>query len=83
MILNIGTGVALLSIAFSSSRCAALIERRILQNTTSSIKLHHCTLNEIKTEVFKFSDVLACGSITNTLRGSETILKPRLFNKIH
>ena len=57
---NIGTRVAPVNIAFSSSRNAALIERKILQYTTLSIKLHHCTLSEIKTQIFTMSDVLAC-----------------------
>ena len=52
-----------MNIDFSSSRCAALIERKMLQNTILSIKLHHCTLIEIKTKVFPMSDVLACVSI--------------------
>ena len=63
MIVNIGAGVAPVNIAFSSSRCAALIERQILQKTILSIKLYHCTLNEIKTQVFPMSDVLACVSM--------------------
>ena len=63
MIVNIGTGVAPVNIAFSSSRSAALIERKMLQNTKLSIKLHHCILSEIKTRVFTLSDVLACVSI--------------------
>ena len=52
MIINVGTGVAPVNIAFSSSRSAALIERKMLQKTTLSIKLHHCTLSEIKTQLF-------------------------------
>ena len=63
MIINIGTGVAPVNIAFSSSRRAALIKRKTLQNTTLSIGLHHCTLSETKTQVVTFSDVLACVSI--------------------
>ena len=63
VIVNIGTGVAPVNIAFSCSRSAALIERKVLQNRKLSIKLHHCTLNEIKTRVFTLSDVLACVSI--------------------
>ena len=62
MIVNIGTGVAPVNIAFSSSRSTALIERKKLQNTTLSIKLHHCTLTE-KNQVFTLSDVLARVSI--------------------
>ena len=63
MVVNIGTRMALVNIAFSSSRNAALIERKVLQYTTSSIKLHHCTLSKLKTQIFTLSDVLACVSI--------------------
>ena len=59
---NIGTKVAPVNIAFSSSKNAALIERKKLQYTTLSIKLHHCTFSEIKTPVFTLSNVLACVS---------------------
>ena len=60
---NIGIRVAPVNNAFSSSRNAALIERKTLQNTTLSIKLHHCTLSEIKTRISTMSDVLACVSV--------------------
>ena len=63
MIVDIGTRVAPVNIAFSSSRNATLIERKMLQYTTLSIKLHHCTLSEIKTQIFTMSDVLACVSV--------------------
>ena len=63
MMVNIGTRVATVNIAFSSTRNAALIERKTLHYTTLSIKLHHCTLNELKTQVLTSSDVLACLSI--------------------
>ena len=63
MMVNIETKRAPVNIAFSSSRSAALIERKMLHYTTLSIKLHHCTLSELKTQVFKVSDVLACVSI--------------------
>ena len=63
MLVNIGTRVASVNIAFSSSKNAFLIERKLLQYTTLSIKLHPCTLSEIKTPVFALSDVLACVSI--------------------
>ena len=49
---NIGTRVAPVNIAFSSSRNAALFERKMLQYTTLSIKLHHCTLSEIEKSKF-------------------------------
>ena len=52
MMVNIGTRVAPVNNAFSSSRNAALIEGKMLQNTTLSIKLHHYTLSEIKTQTF-------------------------------
>ena len=60
---NIGTRIAPLNVAFSSSRKAALIECKMLQYTTLSIKLHPCTLSEIKTSAFTLSDILACISI--------------------
>ena len=57
---NIRTGVEPVNIAFSSSRYAVLRERKMLQYTTLFKKLHHCTLSEIKTQIFTMSDVLAC-----------------------
>ena len=63
MIVNIETRIAPVNIAFSSSRNAAFIECEVLQYTTLSRKLHHCTLSEIKTPVFTLSDILACVSI--------------------
>ena len=45
---------------FFSSKNAALFERKMLLYTTLSMKLHHCTLSEIKTPVFTLSDVPAC-----------------------
>ena len=63
MMVNIGTRVAPVNIAFSSSRNAALIERKMLQYTALSLKLHHCTLSEIKTQTFTMSNVLACVSV--------------------
>ena len=63
MIINLRTAVATVNIAFSSSKNAAVNERKMLQYTTLSIKLHHCTLGKIKTQSFTLSDVLACVSI--------------------
>ena len=63
MIINNGTGVAPRNFAFSSSTSAALIERKMLQNTTISLKLQHYTMSKIKIQVFTLSDVLACVSI--------------------
>ena len=63
MMVNIGTRVAPVNIAFSSSRNAAVIERIMLQYTTLSMKLHYCTLSDIKTQIFTMSDVLACVSV--------------------
>ena len=60
---NMRTAFATLDIAFSSSRSAALIEREMLQNTTLSIKFYHCTLSEIKTQIFTLLDFLALISI--------------------
>ena len=68
--INIGTRVAPVNIAFSSSRKAALIERKMLQYTTLSIKHHYCTLSEIKTQNFTMSDVLACVSIHCWIRNN-------------
>ena len=63
MMANMRTAIATVNIAFSSSRNAALIERKMLQYTTLSMKLHHCTLSEMKTQLFTMSDVLACVSV--------------------
>ena len=63
MMVNIGRGGAPMNIAFSSSRSAALIERKMLKSTTLSIKLHHCTLSGTNSQVFTLSDVLAFVSI--------------------
>ena len=60
---NIGTRVAPVNIAFSSFRNATLIERKMLQYTTLSKILKKCTLCEIKTQIFTLSDVLAFVSI--------------------
>ena len=60
---NIGTRIAPVNIAFSSSRKVALIERKTLQYTSLSMKYHHCTLSEIKTQISTMSDVLACVSV--------------------
>ena len=59
---NTETRVAPVNIAFSRSKNAALIERKVLQYTTLSAKLHHCTLSK-KIQVFTLSDVPACVSI--------------------
>ena len=63
MIVNIGTKIAPVNIAFSSSRNAALIERKMLHYTTLFIKFHHCIMSEIKIQIFTLSDLLACVSI--------------------
>ena len=60
---SIGTRVAAKNIAVSSSRNEALIEPKMLQYTTLSIKNHQLTLREIKTPIFTDSDVLACISV--------------------
>ena len=56
---NIGTRVAPVMNAFSISRKVALIERKMLQNITLSIKFHHYTVRKIKNQVFTMSEVLA------------------------
>ena len=63
MMKNMGTRVAPMNIAFSSSSNATLIERKLLQYTSLSIKYHHCTLSEIKTPIFTMPYVLACVSV--------------------
>ena len=63
MMVNIGTKIAPVNVAFYSSRNASLNERKMLHYTTLSIKVYHCTLSELKTQVFTLSDVLACVSI--------------------
>ena len=63
MMVNIGTRVGPVNISFSSSRNAALIERKMLKYTALSIKLHHCKLSEIKTQMLTMSDVLAYVSV--------------------
>ena len=63
MMVNSGTRIAPVNIAFSSSRNAALIERKVFQYTTLSIEFHHCTLIKIETQIFTFWEVLACVSI--------------------
>ena len=57
---NIRTRVATVNIVFSSSRNAALIEFEKLPYTILSIKLHHCTLIELNTQIFTLSNVLPC-----------------------
>ena len=65
MMVNIGRRVASVNIAFSSSRNAALIECKMLQYITLSMKNHLYKLSEIKTQnqVFTMSDVLVCVSV--------------------
>ena len=60
---NIGTRVATVNIVFPSSRTAALLERKLVQYTTFSKNLYHCTFTEIKNQIFASSDVLDCLSI--------------------
>ena len=60
MLVNIGTRAARVNVVFSISRNAALIENKMLQYTTLSSKLHHCTLGGLKTHLFTLSNVRAC-----------------------
>ena len=78
MMINVGTRVAPVNIAFSSSRNATLIERKTLQYTTLSMKYHRCTLSEKKP---KFCNVRCPCLYLRKLRGSETTLNPGFFNK--
>ena len=68
---NIGTGVAPVNIAFSSSRSVAFSERKMLQNTVLSIKLYQYTFSKIKKPTFSIR------------HGSETTLNPGFFNEIY
>ena len=63
MMVDTGTRVAPVNIAFSSSRNVTLMERKMLQYITISIKLHHWTMSEIEIQVFILPDVLVCVSI--------------------
>ena len=67
------------NIAFSGSRNAALIERKLLQYTSLSMKYNHCTMSEIKNR--KFHNVRRPCLCLSTLRGSETTLKPGFLTK--
>ena len=80
MMVNIGTRVAPMNVAFSSSRNAALIERKMLQCTALSIKLHQCTWSEKKP---KFSQCQTSLLVSQYIALSETTLNPGHFNKIH
>ena len=51
VMVNIATKVAPVNIAFSSSRNAALFERKVSQYTTLSKRLHHRTVSETKNQV--------------------------------
>ena len=63
MMVNIGTRIAPVNIAFSSSRNVTLFECKVLQHTTLSIDLHDCTSSEIKFPVFTLWDILASVSV--------------------
>ena len=60
MMVNIRIKVATVNIAFSISKIAVLTERKKLQYTTLSIKLHCCRMSELKTQSFTLSNALAC-----------------------
>ena len=63
MMINIGTIVATVNIVFSTPRNAALLESKMLQYTTLSIKPHHCPLSKLKTQDFTLLEVVDCLSI--------------------
>ena len=77
MMINIGARLATVNIVFSTSRNAASIESEMLQYKTPSIKLHHCTLSELKNPSLYFVR-RPCLSL-DILRGSETTLKLGFF----
>ena len=77
---NIGTRVVPVNIALASSRNAALIERKVFQNTTVSKNLKKLYIMRNKNPSF---DIVRRPCLClNTLSGSETTLKPGLFNEI-
>ena len=78
MRVNIRTRVASVNIAFSSSRNAAFIGRKMLQYTTLFTKLYHCTLSEKNPSSYIVRRPCWC---LNTLCGSETTLKPDFSTK--
>ena len=63
MMVNIGTGVAPVNISLSSSRSAALIERKMLQKHNIVYKTLSLYIERKEIQVFTLSDVLACLSI--------------------
>ena len=79
---NIGTRVGPVNIAFYSSRNAASIERKILQYTTLTIIYKTPSFYIERNENTSFYIVGRPCLCLNTLRGSETTLKPGLINKI-
>ena len=81
MIVNIGTGVAPVNIAFSSSRSAALIERKMLEKHKIVYKTPSLYFEPNEDPIFYI--VRRPCLCLNTLRGSETTLESGLFNKIY
>ena len=77
---NIAKVVAPVNIDFSKSRNAALIERKVLQYTTLSRRLHQRTMGGIKAHFVTLSDVLDFVYVPFT---DQTTLKPALFNIIY
>ena len=55
-----GTIVATVNIVSSTSTNAALLESKMLQYTTLSGKLHHCTFSKLKTQNLTLSVVIVC-----------------------
>ena len=82
MMVNVGIRVGPVNIAFYSSRNAALIERKMLQYTTLTIIYKTPSLYIERNKNPRFYIVGRPCLCLNTLRGSETTLKPGLFNKI-
>ena len=76
--MNIGIKVATLNIVFSTVKNPALYECKVLQYTTLSMKIHICTLSELKAQPYTLSNILAC---LERLRGPETTLKQDFLTK--
>ena len=81
MMVNIGTGVAPMNIALSTSRTAALIERKMLKKHNIICKTPSLYIERNINPSF-YIVRRPCLSL-NTLHWSETTLKPGLFEKIY
>ena len=73
MMVNIGSIVVPVNIAFSSSKKAALIESKILHYTTISINLHHCALSEKKPKFLHWQTSLLVSEYIARIRNNTHI----------